>query len=155
VKTNDANFPAGAIAEVTTDKPEEYEDVPVGARGIVTGVEGKKVHATWVKGDESHGGFIYKEHLKLWKPSAPPVKDIRAFLCDIANMLEIEYGHRKPSVPNAQKMLELGASWKGSTQCLYELMAWIDQSPETWAAFDRLNAKWIGGFKELAEKADA
>lgn len=155
MKTNDINFPAGSIAEVTVDGPGEFDGVSIGSRGIVTGVSGDEVHATWVKGEQSDEGYILRKNLRLWKPTAPPVKDIRAFLADLAQVLESQYGHRKPSVPNAQKMLELGASWKGTSQCIYELLAWIDQSPEVWAAFEQLGAKWIGGFTELAEKKNA
>ena len=153
MKTNDINFPAGSIAEVTVDGPSEFDSVSVGSRGIVVGVSGEEVHATWVKGEQSDEGYVFKKNLRLWKPSTPPVKDIRAFLAELARVLESN-GHRKPSVPNAQKMLELGASWKGTSQCIYELLAWIDQSPEVWAAFESLGVKWIGGFTELAEKKD-
>jgi hypothetical protein len=147
---NDKDFPAGSIAEVVK-KADEYTEVSVGARGIVREVEGKEVYATWVLGSESNEGFIYKENLRIWKPPAPPMtKDIRQFLANLARTLEVKFKHRTPS-SNAKMMLELGKSWQGSTQGLYEMIMWIDQSPEVWEAIRYLGADWIGGFKKEDE----
>jgi hypothetical protein len=152
---NDKDFPTGSIAEVIKEC-EEFTEVPIGARGIVTEVQGNEVYATWVLNEDSNQGFIYKEHLRLWKPPAPPItKDIRQFLANLAQTLEVKLKHRKPS-SNAKMILELGKSWQGSTQGLYEMIAWIDQSPEVWEAIRYLGADWIGGFKkeeEVEEKA--
>lgn len=152
---NDKDFPIGSIAEVTAEAS-EFPEVGIGSRGIVTDINGDEVHATWVLNEESNEGYIYKKHLRLWKPPAPPItKDIRQFLANLAQVLETRLKHRKPS-SNAKMILELGKSWQGSTQGLYEMIAWIDQSPEVWDAIRYLGADWIGGFKkeeEVEEKA--
>lgn len=148
---NDKDFPIGSIAEVAKEAT-EFTEVAVGARGIVTDVIGEEVYATWVLNDQSNEGYIYKKNLRLWKvPSVPTTKDIRQFLANLAQTLEVKFKHRKPS-SNAKMILDLGKSWQGSTQGLYEMIAWIDQSPDVWAAIRYLGADWIGGFKELEEK---
>lgn len=149
---SDKDFPIGSIAEVAKEAS-EFTDVAVGSRGIVTNVSEDEVYATWVHEGQSNEGYIYKKNLRLWKPPAvPTTKDIRQFIANLATTLEVKYKHRKPSAPNAKVILELGKSWQGSTQGLYEMIAWIDQSPEVWAAIRYLGADWIGGFKELEEK---
>ena len=150
---NDKDFPIGSIAEVAREAS-EFSDVAVGSRGIVTNVSEDEVYATWVHEGQSNEGYIYKKNLRLWKPPAPPAtKDIRQFIANLAQVLEVKYSHRKPA-SNARVILELGKSWQGSTQGLYEMIAWIDQSPEVWAAIRYLGADWIGGFKELEEKEE-
>lgn len=151
---DDKEYPAGSIAEVVKEAS-EFPEVAIGSRGIVTNVNKDEVYATWVLGGESYEGYIYRKNLRLWKPPAPPTtKDIRQFLANLATTLETRCNHRKPSVANAKVLLELGKSWQGSTQGLYEMIAWIDQSPDVWAAIRYLGADWIGGFKEKEEEEE-
>lgn len=138
---DDPDFPIASIAEVITDRPSEYTAVRDGAKGIVTAVDDNEVYATWVNPDgENHEGYVLKENLRAYKPARAPVSDLRKFVTTLILKLE-RTGHRPPS-GNAQKILELGQSWKGTSQLLYELVAWVDQCPEVRRAIRLLGTAW-------------
>lgn len=138
----DKDFPVGAIVECIADNPSEYGDVVKGAKGIVTMVEGDEIHATWVNPDGgSNEGYLYRKNVRRWTAPKAPHNDFRAFITAFASLLE-QRGHRKPS-STPEKLLELGRSWQGTTQLLYEMIAWLDQSPDAAQVLGLIGTTWV------------
>lgn len=137
-------FKIGDILEVTVDKPDEFDSVKKGSRGIVydvtTDEEGVQYHANWVwigKEDfDSNDGYILEKNLKLW---APPIKtDFKPTLQDLleavqARLLEV-YDYRRPSSP-PEKVEEHAKLLIGSTRGIEEFAAWLEMDPNLQEAF--------------------